>query len=225
MLNMPALSGKLYRVKVPLLATLTPIDYKFGIRLNTYTDEFGRSGNDKNKNKEWSIVLLKLDKIIEIYEQGFPIRMLNRDDITKLYNELDKYVQDMANMCNRSINAQALFDKRVYVIERFVNEIVGNNKGTILRNMFNAKLLHQGVVDIPIISSYDMQKNMNNVTLPKVVKPINNNPFDHPTPQQRREAIGGENLSNNKIPVADPYANIYDTIPKYTPRFFNPSFN
>lgn len=212
---LPKLTGKLFRVKVPTLATLTAIDYHFGIRLNHYVDEFGRAGNDKNKNQEWSTVLLNLERIIEIYEEGFPVHMLNMDDLMIVYEELDNYVKSMGSLVKNSPNGQALFDKRIYVIEKFVNEMFGNNKGSILRKSYNVAVLGNNI-KMETISRDRVKDALTNISIPKVRKPINNHPFEHPTPEQRELSKGGQNPSNNVLPQRDPYEQIYNSIPTFS---------
>lgn len=184
------LSDDIYKVRVPVLATLTPIDLHFGIRVNMGRDERGRNFNDKGKNHEWTTTWLKLEKLIEIFDNGFPIRLVNQEDVVSIYNELERYVSDMGRLEEISINGRALYDDRVNVIARFVNEIYGHNQARLLKEAYNIQYMGKNISNTLSIEDTKRAQGEKRV---EVIKPINgSNPFEKPTPEQ---------LANNSKPA------------------------
>lgn len=224
------LSDDIYKVRVPILATLSPIDLHFGIRVNIGTDERGRRFNDRGRNTEWTTTWLKLDKLIEIFDNGFPIKLVNQEDVTTIYNELERYVTDMGRLEEVSINGRALYDDRVNVIARFVTEIYGHNQARLLREAYDIQYMGKNISNT--ISIEDTKRAQGGGRV-EVIKPITgNNPFDKPTPEQIADNYKPANVNTDVLtyrppvivdhPVevydgstSDPYIQQIDALPSF----------
>jgi len=121
------LSTKLYRVTIPMVATYTeaemdmlgvPIDNESG---NPITDSFNKL----------TTVMLKLDRIIDIYTNGYPITINNDYDVINIYNELEQYLAGTKGRNVTSINQQPVIEKRFEEIDHFCNDIFQNNRHLI----------------------------------------------------------------------------------------------
>lgn len=226
------LSNDIYKVRVPVMATLNAVDMHFGIRVNYAKNEQGRTVNDKYGNKEWTTTWLTLDKLIEIFDNGFPIMIVDKEDINTIYNELERYVTDLGRLEEISVNGRALYDERVNVISKFVSEIFGHNKGEILKEAYNIQYMGKNVAK-DTISISDTMAAVEKIDNIKVVKPLSgNNPFEKPTVEQMNEPLIPANTNmeiltyrppvilNNPVVTydnnqGDPYIQQIDALPNF----------
>ncbi len=124
-----ALPNKLYRVRVPEIATYTEAEMEIlGVPLTVI------DGSDrKHHYKETVTVMLPLTKLVDIYTSGYSIEILNRDDITEIYNILERYLNDSLEAANYSPNRAAVIEDRHEEIEKMLEEMFGYNRKTIVK--------------------------------------------------------------------------------------------
>lgn len=142
MYNLPA---KLYRVRVPVIATYSDVEQSiFGMPVTTITplsedEDSSELRNDKVFG-DMTNIYANLDTMIEMYSAGYPIRIINRSDSTEIFKTLENYLSgkyvDTSTSINKLNNTP---DVRLDQIDRFVSEIFGYNKTTIVRSTMNAK--------------------------------------------------------------------------------------
>lgn len=150
------LPGKLFKVRVPMIATYTPEEISlYGMNVNIID---GRA--DMSSIYAPTLVQLPLDRIIDIYTEGYrPITLVDRKELEEIYTILDNYVRGLASTNNFMINTPGIVEERLYDIERFAAEIFDNNKVAILKQ--SLKFKHGWDVDVNTMS-------MNQVTTPVV---------------------------------------------------------
>lgn len=124
------LPSKLFKVRVPMIATYTPEEIKLlGMNVNVVNGVA-----DMGSIYTPTLVHLPLDRIIDIYMEGYrPITLVDRQELEEVYNILDSYVRGLASTNNFVINMPGIVEERLYDIERFAAEIFKNNKIAILR--------------------------------------------------------------------------------------------
>lgn len=119
----------LFLVRVPMIATYTETELSLlGMPVNVIN---GRV--DNTTYNTMSVVMLPLDKIINIYISGYPIRILNESDLETIYTLLDEYVRGVAKFGEARLNADTVVEERLFEIERFASEIFDTNKAAILK--------------------------------------------------------------------------------------------
>jgi len=118
----------LYKVKVPAIATYSEEEI----------DNFGTpvtimNGMKKEDFEADTIVMLPLDKIVDMYIGGYSIVLMGHDETAKLYKMLEEYLSKL-DVRQSSINLRPLRDERADDIERFLTEMFGYNKSTIVKD-------------------------------------------------------------------------------------------
>lgn len=124
MIRFTNLPNTIYTVKVPLLATLDEYDMLSG----ELPYKEGTDGTKISQHNDMCIVGITIDKMLNIYSNGFPIRVLNKEDLFDIYNNLKRYLLDADKDDLISINKRAHEDERMPDIKRFIQEIFDNNK-------------------------------------------------------------------------------------------------
>lgn len=129
------LPSKLFLVRVPAIATFTdfdiqergiPISYlQNDIKDDKYGDLQHVRVNYDMGFTELSTVMLPLIKIIDIYRNGYPIYVVNKQDATEMFNILDEYIMSFKQ---KPTSLNAVREKPLdllYDIDKFVTEILG----------------------------------------------------------------------------------------------------
>lgn len=126
------LTKSLYTVRVPLAATYSEAEIElYGLPVNIV------KGEKKDSMSDLTTVMLPLESIIDIYKQGFFIRLVNREDLNKIYNQLDNYINGLENNNKRSINIQEGDVDQLNEIDQFLTEMFDNNKPSLVKGMVN----------------------------------------------------------------------------------------
>lgn len=144
------LPDNLFLVRVPIIATYSEAEIThLGLPLNMINGK-----PDHTTYQTMTPVYLKLDKIIDIYISGYPIRLVNTSDIETIYTILDKYVRALNDNDNFELNTAGVVEDRLYDIERFAAEIFDHNKISILKQLIRGKNGYDAKVDImPLFNS------------------------------------------------------------------------
>lgn len=146
------LPSDLFLVRVPMIATYS--DYELnniGMPVNVVNGI-----PDHSTYNSMTVVMLPLDRIIDIYISGYPIRLCKTEDLETIYSILDEYVRGVElNPDYRfNLNQEHIVEDRLYEIERFAAEIFDTNKFEILKQSIDFK--HGYTVDMDIM---DVDKN------------------------------------------------------------------
>lgn len=127
------LPPNLFKVKVPILATYDEVELElYGVSLTTVDGDI-----KKNSYLEMTTVMINLDRIINIYIQGYPISIVNQNDSSTIYKILEDYLLGIDHNESYSPNRIAIKDDRLEEIDKFANEIFGLNRNTIIKNSVN----------------------------------------------------------------------------------------
>ena len=120
--------NRMFRVKVPVVATYTQQELElYGIPVDIVD---GQAQSSFNTNRK-STVVLSVDRIIDIYIQGYPISVLNEEDAKSIHSILINYINGDSTI--RSIHHRHIDDERIPVMEEFANEILNNNAHEIIK--------------------------------------------------------------------------------------------
>lgn len=142
------LPDDLFLVRVPMITTYS--DYEInniGMPVNVINGV-----PDYSTFNSMTVVMLPLDRIIDIYISGYPIRLCKTEDLETIYTILDEYVRGVElNPDYRfNLNKEHVVEDRLYEIERFAAEIFDTNKFEILKQSIDFK--HGYTVDIDTIN-------------------------------------------------------------------------
>lgn len=184
------LPSKLYKVEIPVIATYTEEEMAlYGMPMSVVNNsKFERDYNAR------VVVMLNIDRMIDIYALGFPIRLINSDEVTEIYNILDNYVNDRHEDMT-TLNRPHYNDERMTIIDRFAQEMFGINKINIvnketkLNNGYDIGLTHllpeyrtstinRDVSNIPSTSKWSRRNNLgviDNTPIVEDVQPLYNN--------------------------------------------------
>ena len=124
------LSKKLYRVSVPIVATYSEEELEvYGVGLDV------KDGNVvKDSFEEMTGVMINIDRMINIYLQGYPISILNQQESAEIYKELERYLSGVNTSQDFSPNQLQVEDQRIEEIDKFAAEIFGLNRNTVIKN-------------------------------------------------------------------------------------------
>lgn len=146
------LPNDLYTVRVPAICTYTPAERElYGLPMDTIVNvNTGATSHNHSAYNNFVTCMLTLDRIIDIYINGYPIYLVDKEDIHLIYKALDHYVSGYNHMEKVSPNAGVIEDNRIYRIEEFLKEIFGWNKGDILTGLTKGNT-NGWNVDIPLL--------------------------------------------------------------------------
>lgn len=130
------LPTKLYRVRIPTIATYSeaeldlygiPNSYKNGVPI-------------KNDHLEMSTVELPIARLIDVYENGYPIKIVDEKDSVEIYNSLEQYIKDWSADLRTSPNMRyaKVDNDYLLLIERFISEIFDHNRTKVLKEVLKA---------------------------------------------------------------------------------------
>ena len=138
------LSKKLYKVRVPSVATYTEEELKHtGIMpvLMNYSSEpvgseFLNQLEQESPLAHETTIMINIRRMIDIYIRGFPIKVVNEKDVIEIYNVLEDYYSGSAAQSEEIFNAKKYYDDQLPVIDRFLTDIFAQHKINIGRSKF-----------------------------------------------------------------------------------------
>ena len=83
--------------------------------------------------------MISAAKMLEIYSNGYSIRLVDKNDLNLLYKVLEEYLQFKYNSNNMSINRRKYDETELRQLDEFVNEMFGYNKVAIVKNIMDIK--------------------------------------------------------------------------------------
>lgn len=126
------LPDTLYDVRVPRIATMTDAEIELlGLPI-TVVD-----GHLEVKERDFVNVMLNLNRILDIYINGFPIYLVHESDIKSMYKAYEDYVNNFRNDPNRGIDLNDISmledSDRLKELEKFLNSIFDRYKAVIYK--------------------------------------------------------------------------------------------
>lgn len=144
------LPDNVFKVRVPIIATYTEQEIElYGVPLDVNSKN-GKS--DKESYQNMTVVMINLDRIINIYIQGYPIYLVDQSKRDIMFKILEEYIYVNNNDVRTSLNQNIVKDERLYEIDKFVNEMFGNNKESIVKGMVtqgNGYAINMGLIPTP----------------------------------------------------------------------------
>jgi len=125
------LPNRLFKVRVPIIATYTEEEMKvYGLPV-----DITEGKPNKETFKEMTVAMFNLDKIIDMYINGYPIYIVNPNDSKEIFKILEEYIAIQNNKVSHSLNTPTYEEKRLHEIDKFVSEMFGYNKNTIVQDI------------------------------------------------------------------------------------------
>ncbi len=116
-----------YMVRVPVLATRSEMDIQlFGF---VYT---GNPDIDKGHLDEYVTVMWTINHMIEKYKKGFPIKIVNRDDVKKIYEAITRHLNEWKNYRENSVNILKIPFDDLVELDNFAQLIYDTVKEEVL---------------------------------------------------------------------------------------------
>jgi hypothetical protein len=181
---------KKFMISVPTIHTYSQEEIDiYGIDIDVVDGNPATSSYNEFTNVMWD-----LDQMIDAYTKGCPIKVLSKDDVSKIYEILETYLRGQVDQLQTSINVINITDDRVSEIEKFAQEMFNLNRVTISKdilknsnngfnlgfNMMNLSSNHpQGSTntdELNIVTHSHMQNAMSNMNQ----KPVDDTPT-HPS--------------------------------------------
>jgi len=126
------LTRQLFTVRVPLVATYSEDEIElYGLPVNIV------KGKKQDSMDNLTTVMLPLESIIDIYKQGFFIRLVNKEDLNIIYSQLEDYINGIEHGGKRSINVQEGDVDKLNDVDKFLTEMFDNNKPSLVRGMIS----------------------------------------------------------------------------------------
>ena len=169
-----------------------------------------------------SDVMLPLYRIVEIYNNGYPITLKKREDVSKIYEILENYLDKIEQYKRSTVHKPKYDETALQIVDRFANEIFNLNKGEIglaavtLQNGFSIGLgsimgekrssnIGPSKEELTTTSRYGRKyKNIRNISEPlEPVQDLNDGSAykDYTTNNNAATTIGYSN--NNNMPLID----------------------
>lgn len=135
-------SGRLYLARVPEIATYSREELKM----------FGNPGNyldgklDKGSTfSNMATVMLNIETMVDYYSNGYPINVIQREDVNSIYKELEEYLRDTNPLYANTLHKVKRDELRIDEIDKFAEEIFNINRQSIVRGIIGD---HSAVMDI-----------------------------------------------------------------------------
>lgn len=164
------LPSRLFTVRVPTIATYDPAELElFGIPVDTVDDK-----PQKESYKDFTTIAIPLVKIIEMYGDGYPIKLVNGDESTIIYNALEKYIKDWTTDMRYSPNmgVNKVDTDKLALVDKFLGEMFEYNKGVIVKDMVRSNSgygVNVNVMDVHMPNSHFNAPRSNEVVRGKPV--------------------------------------------------------
>lgn len=156
-----------FLVNVPVLATYSEEEMDIlGVPMHIENDE------TKFKAEfDMTTAMITINDMINIYNNGFPIRLLNNDDVLYIYNVIQNHLLAWKNRGVNSLNKVYLdIDDDLITLDKFANEIFGLHKIDIVNsNMIVKPTFENSLFDI-LMSPTTPRKNLNVINYDEVTR-------------------------------------------------------
>lgn len=211
-----ALPDKLFAVRVPIICTYTPQELDIiGIPLTVDNDD-GRVIDRKPYNN-LTTCMLPLTKLVDIYDEGYPIYLVNSEDSVIVYEMLEEYLSGVvyAQSVNM-LNMERIEETRLESIEKFANEMFGLNKGDIIKKVIDVSNSNNGYglgMDLmrpQPLANFTTQPTFN-VMQPSVM-PANHTSYPLAVEDIKKNQ---ESMIRPSVGTADNYSYVYNSVPEF----------
>lgn len=137
--------NQIFLVRVPIIATLTPLDSTvLGLPV-TYTQFDGNVYYNEQTYFESTNVMINLHKILEIFSNGYPVSVIDNKTMTAIYEILEIFVFEVKNFLDNfklQDKLRQILQDEYDITMRFLTEILHYNQ-TTLEKVYKEKYLKQ----------------------------------------------------------------------------------
>jgi len=123
------LSGRLYDVLVPRLATLTEFEMENLPKKSTYKDRYGI---EKNRMDELVHVRISIMLMAEYFDLGYSLKLVYPNEIKELYTDIEEYLDNRGNVLKYSPNGNLLKNEHLISLDNLANSIMELNRDVSL---------------------------------------------------------------------------------------------
>lgn len=135
-------SGRLYLARVPEIATYSREELKmFGTPSNYLDGKLDKGSTFSNM----TTVMINIETMVEYYSNGYPISVINHEDVNSIYKELEEYLKSTNPLYFNSIHKVKRDELKIDEIDKFAEEIFNINRQTIISNIIGE---HNSAMDI-----------------------------------------------------------------------------
>lgn len=150
------LSKKLYKVRVPSIATYSDAELKrsgmLPVRVlgssEPYGSELLAQIEQQSPLAQETTIMINISRMIDIYIKGFPIKVINENDVIDIYNQLEDYFSGSATETDQIFNVRKYYDDKLPIIDRFLTDIFSQHKIAIgmskIRDMSQSRFAGTG---------------------------------------------------------------------------------
>lgn len=128
-------NNKLFQVLVPKISLYSHEE----IRVYGFNGQSIDSTVKRDNQNDLCNCMIPAVKMLEIYSNGYSIRLVNSSDLNSLYKVLEGYLQYKYNVGNMSIHKVKYDEGELRSLDEFINEIFGYNKTSIVKNIIEIK--------------------------------------------------------------------------------------
>ena len=131
-----------YLCKIPLISTRSIDDIE---KYGSYTTL------DKNIDNmvmsELTTTYINIDRMVELYREGVCIRLVDSNDIVKIYNAIQDHILAWSERIDRAVNIGDIPLDDLVLMDRFASEIYVNAKHYFTEERMQS-YLEKGLIDI-----------------------------------------------------------------------------
>lgn len=116
-----------YDVLVPSEALLHPDEFRWKMSVN----------GEEYKNQKYTSYthcVLNIEQMLEIFEEGYKISLVNVDDAAKIYFNIQNFLKRIEGLYRDELEDLFKIDDRIMMLDKFASSIYKNNAMTLSKN-------------------------------------------------------------------------------------------
>jgi len=122
-----------YKVKIPYLQSRTETEMKlYGIRLSDVKEL------DNSVHQEWMTTMLTIAQMLEYYEKGCPVKVVNYNDTKSIYEAISNHIHYWRNKLERGINIGDAPIDDLILMDQFANTVYEHAKYQFTREIVDS---------------------------------------------------------------------------------------
>lgn len=168
----------LYYVRVPYLATMS-VEYlrEYGIPSS------GDANIDREQANQLLSTYLSIAKLVDYHKEGVPIRVVNREDVKRIYDAISDHLNAWKEQLTQGINIGDAPIEDLLAMDRFANDIYGHVKYELINRETESNFVKaiskfgffskkNSLVKPPVNRSMPFSGNMNDLRYPTSNEPV-----------------------------------------------------
>lgn len=120
---------KVYKARVPIISTYSEHELDVvGIPMNVIGD------SNKNSYNELVLTMITINDMVEKYNNGFNINIIEEKDMKEIYHVIQKHLEAWQAFKVHSLNQTAIPVDDLILLDKFASEIFTLNKRSIVKD-------------------------------------------------------------------------------------------